>query len=232
MSGSSSSVTSRILAQVFPRVPDFYGMLNEQCVNASATMKAFVRFMETGAVEDGQKIREHEKKGDEIKARSMDILSQAFATPLDREDIYRAINSIDMILNYAKTTVREMEALQLGPDAHTLQMAQLLSDGVEALQRGYGKLSTHPAMGEEDAQQVRKAERNVEKVYRRAISELFRADEPIRMLEAREAGAEARAMLAIINMFKRRELYRHLSNAADQLAHAGDVLHDIIVQIS
>ena len=29
---------------------------------------------------------------------------------------------------------------------------------------------------------------------------------------------------------KRREIYRHLSDAADHIAHAGDILHDIIVK--
>jgi hypothetical protein len=33
-------------------------------------------------------------------------------------------------------------------------------------------------------------------------------------------------------MFKRREVYRHMSNAADRLEHAAGVLHDIVVQIA
>jgi hypothetical protein len=40
------------------------------------------------------------------------------------------------------------------------------------------------------------------------------------------------AMNDVISIFKRRELYRHLSNAGDRLAHAGDNLHDIVVKIS
>ena len=33
-------------------------------------------------------------------------------------------------------------------------------------------------------------------------------------------------------IMKRREVYRHLSNGADRLAHAGQTLHDIIVKIA
>ena len=39
-------------------------------------------------------------------------------------------------------------------------------------------------------------------------------------------------MFTVIEIFKRREIYRHLSNGAYGLARAGDRLHDIIVKIS
>ena len=51
------------------------------------------------------------------------------------------------------------------------------------------------------------------KAYRRGIAELFQGDD-------------------YINMFKRREIYRHLSNAADRVAAAGNTLHDIVVKIA
>ena len=39
-------------------------------------------------------------------------------------------------------------------------------------------------------------------------------------------------MMYVIEMFKYREIYRHLSNTADRLEHAGGVLRDIVVQIA
>ena len=58
----------------------------------------------------------------------------------------------------------------------------------------------------------RTAERRVEKAYRRAIADLFQGDD-------------------YINMFKRREIYRHLSNAADRMANCANTLHDIVVKM-
>lgn len=232
MSGSSTSFASKILANVFPRVPDFYGMINDQCDLCAQSMEALVEFMETNAPEKGVLVRELEKKGDEVKARNMGVLNQAFATPMDREDIYRAITSIDQIMNYAKTTIREMEVLKLAPDQYTLEMAQLLREGTDALKRGFHKLGVTPALAEQDAAAVSKSERNTEKAYRRAIAALFQADEQMQSLDKHEPGAESKAFARVVEMFKRRELYRHMSNTADQLAKAGDVLHDIVVQIS
>jgi hypothetical protein len=34
----------------------------------------------------------------------------------------------------------------------------------------------------------------------------------------------------VITRIKRREVYRHLSNAADRLAHAGEALRDISIK--
>lgn len=61
---------------------------------------------------------------------------------------------------------------------------------------------------------------------------LFNVEELVGKLDAAEPGSKARAMLAVVDMFKRREIYRHLSNGANRLARAADRLHNIIVKIS
>ncbi len=226
------ATTSRFLDRIFPRMPDFYGLINEQCDVVVEGMEALVAFMEDGSPEKAQRVRQIEKRGDELKARNLDILNRAFSTPMDREDIHRAIVSVDEILNYAKTTTREMEVLELKPDAYTLEMAVLLRDGAECLKEGYHKLSSDPLAAEEDSKRARKAERRTEKTYRRALAELFKVDDLVTMLEAHEKGAEARALLAVVRIFKYREIYRHMSNGADRVEHAGEVLHDIVVKIA
>jgi len=232
MSSRTDSVVTTLVNRVFPRMPDFYGLIEGQCELVVKAMDVFVEFMETGDPQTGLRVRALEKEGDELKAQHMDILNHAFATPMDREDIYRAIVTVDEILNYAKTTVREIEALEIRPDQHMAEMARLIRDGSIALRDGYAKLSTKPMEAEAYAVAARKAERNTEGVYRGALAELFNADEHIAALSRKTEGAEADAMLYVIEMFKRREVYRHLSNAADRLEHAGGVLRDIVVQIA
>jgi uncharacterized protein Yka (UPF0111/DUF47 family) len=232
MSGNPESVVTRIVDRVFPRMPDFYGLINAQCEQVCRSMEVFVKFLETGDMELGNEVRAMEKEGDELKARHMEILNRAFATPMDREDIYRAIVTIDEILNYAKTTVREVEALDIKPDAHMAEMARLIRDGSVELREGYRKLSSRPMDAEENAAAARKGERNTEKVYRAALAELFSADHLVDALRRKSDNAEVDAMKYVIDTFKRREIYRHLSNGADRLEHAASVLHDIIVQIA
>jgi uncharacterized protein Yka (UPF0111/DUF47 family) len=247
MSENSRSVVSKLVDRVFPRMPDFFGLVNEQCDIAVEAMVEFVAFMENGDPDKAQRVHDLEHQGDRLKARNIDILNKAFSTPIDREELYRAIISVDHLINYAKTTVVEMELLEVSPDRYTLEMAQLLEQGALALQQGFRKLSTDPAAAEVDANAARKAERNTEKIYRKALAELLDPDTYIKSNGAQSTSVRsitdllepygqhtepvAVAFAYVVETFKRREIYRHLSNASDRLARAGDVLHDIIVKI-
>jgi hypothetical protein len=203
----------KVVDRVFPKSADFFHLLTEQSVLVTQTVGVLVEFMETSNPELGLKIKQDEHDADMIKVRNIHTLNQAFSTPIDREDIYRAIADLDEIINYCKSTVNEMDILAVTPDHFTLEMAKLLKDGVDALANGFSKLGNNPASAEVDADTGRKAERKVERLYRKALAELFQGDD-------------------YINMFKRREIYRHLSNAADRMAHCANTLHDIVVKIS
>lgn len=233
MSSGSGNLVSRLVQRVFPRMPDFYGLMDDQCDLLVTAMEAFVDFMRTGNPETGELVANVlEKQGDELKRRNLRTLDSAFATPMDREEIYRAIEGIDHVLNYAKTTVREMQALGVAPDSHTLEMAIHLKEGSEALRAGFRKIATSPALAETDAAASRKAERHIEKSYRRALAELFEAESDHARLQEQGGGTGSEALRSMTEILKRREVYRHLSNAGDRLAHAGQTLHDIVVKIA
>jgi uncharacterized protein Yka (UPF0111/DUF47 family) len=232
MTGNKDSVLIRLKDRVFPRVPDFYSLLNDQCDNAVEAMEVFVQYMESGDEALASKVRALEKRGDELKERNTDLLNKSFSTPMDREDIYRAITTIDHIVNYAKTTTREIDVLKITPDKYMLELALLLREGTYALRQGYRKLTEQPGRADEDADAARKAERSSEKVYRKALGELFNEERYLEELGKHEEDTTVTAVTLVIEIFKHREIYRHLSNAADRLARAGEVLHDIVVKIS
>ena len=233
MTTESKSVVTRLVDRVLPRMPDFYGLMNDQCDLLVTAMEEFVEYMHSGDPAKGAHIADVlEKQGDELKRRNMVVLGDAFATPMDREEIYRAIEGIDHVLNYAKTTVREMEAFEVTPDSYTLEMAVHLKEGADALQAGFRKISTAPTEAEADTQAVRKAERQIEKTYRRAIAELLKAEEHHAKLMSDGGGTGSDALRCMTKIMGRREIYRHISNGGDRLARAGQTLHDIIVKIA
>jgi uncharacterized protein len=206
------SLLSRLLGRFFPKMPDFFGMLTEQCRQVCKTTGLLVEFMETANHDIGKQIRKDEHEADRVKIHNLHTLNEAFSTPIDREDLYRAIMDLDEVVNYCKTTVSEMEVLGLQPDKHCLEMAMHIKLGSDALLQGFGRLATSPGEAAADADAARKAERRVEKAYRRAIADLFQGDN-------------------YIHMFKQREIYRHLANAADRMAHCANTLHDIVVKM-
>ena len=209
----SPSIFRRLFDRVFPKMPDFFTLLTDQCQQVARTAGLLVEFMESGDPTTGQMIRRDEHEADKIKVHNLHTLNEAFSTPIDREDLYRAIIDLDEVVNYCKTTVSEMDVLGLKPDKQCLEMAMHIKLGSDALALGFSRLAKTPREAAADADAARKAERKVEKAYRRAIAELFQGDD-------------------YIHMFKRREIYRHLSNAADRMANCANTLHDIVVKMT
>ena len=112
MSGGGNNPLTKVVGRIFPKVPDFYSMLAEQSALAVTSADALVAYTETGDDAFAEQVRAIEHEGDTIKERSLRALDEAFSTPMDREDLYRAIQTIDHVMNYAKTTVREMQVLE------------------------------------------------------------------------------------------------------------------------
>ena len=174
-------------------------------------------------------MRALEKEGDRLRLRNLEVLNRAFATPIDRGAINEAVVTIDDVVNYAKTTVREIDILSVPPDEHVHGMALELLAGGRALRDGFRRLRDDPAGAAAAGAAVHKAERNVEKAYRQAVAELFSRDERDALLRSGDPDAVAEAFARLLDDLRRREVYRHLSNAADRLDAAGRALGDIVV---
>ena len=212
MNDERPSLLARLVQRIFPKTPDFFAMLAEEAQQVAHGTGLLVEFMQSGDPEIGRQIKQEEHEADRTKVRNLHALNEAFSTPIDREDLYRAIIELDEIANYCKTTVYEMDELGLKPDKYCLEMAMHIKLGTDALAHGFSKLAKEPARAEADANAARKAERKVEKSYRLALGQLFQGDD-------------------YLHMFKRREIYRHLSNAADRMANCANTLHDIVVKM-
>lgn len=245
---ADNTLWANLARRIFPRVPDFYALLGDQCNTVNQGVASLVSYMQTGDEQHARRVRELEHVGDRLKARNLNALHRAFSTPMDREDIFRAMTSVDNVLNYAKSTVREMAVLGVPPDEHTLAMAELLKRGTEALQQGFAFLEHNPDSAEREAFRAQKTERRTEKVYRTALAELFDAKHYLATLtdvqrtdagtlavlleplDSAQSSAVATGVAFVVEILKRREIYRHMSNAADRVAMAGEVLHDIVVK--
>jgi uncharacterized protein Yka (UPF0111/DUF47 family) len=207
-----NSLVARIFGRALPTVPDFFTMLAAQSAEVEKTVAQLVAFMETTDKAIEKQIHDDEHAADAVKVANIHILNEAFSTPMDREDIYRAIVDLDEIVNSCKSTVNEMAALEVSPDRYTLEMTRELLIGAAALRRGFAKLGKDTASSADDARIARKAEHAVNKVYRAGLVELFQGTD-------------------YINMFKRREIYRHLTIAGAHLSNCAGTLNDVVVKL-
>ena len=227
MNGSEEGLLRRLWHRVFPRVPDFTGLVAAQASLLEETLDELAAFL---AREEQDRATEVRACVDQAHAQAqahLDLLHRSFITRIDREDIYVLITRVDHIFDYATTSVREIELLELAADQWMTAMVERLREGTSALTAGLACFRERPEDSEPHAARTRQAEREVEELYRQALAELF-AEDAYRPGEGEESTAACVAFM--LDRMKRREVYRHLSNAADRLAHAGEALHDMSVK--
>ena len=203
--------------KLFQRKPDrFIQLLIKQAEFTVQGMDGLVDYMRTQTDESANRVRRSEKEADEVRRILVDDLNHTFVTPLDREDIFNLSRSIDDILDYAYSTVDEMEILHVKPNSYLQRMASLMRDAAEEIRLAMLRLNDHPNVANDHAVRAKALENRMEGVYREAIAALFQGPQDIEH---------------IVEMLKLREIYRHLSNAADRGDEAANVISDAVVKI-
>ena len=220
----------RLWWQIVPPMPDFYAMLEAQADNLRATVAALTDYLQTCDAELAVPVHSLVDSGHALRDHNLTILHRSFITPIDREDIYTLSMCLDHILDYVKNTVREVEVLQVAPDEWMHRMTEELTEGVASLALGLARFRAGRAADVAQTVQTREAERRIEDLYRDALAEMFQGSDYLSLTTAVEPPSITTCLEFVISRIKRREVYRHLSNAADRLARAGEALRDISIK--
>jgi uncharacterized protein Yka (UPF0111/DUF47 family) len=110
-----------------------------------------------------------------------------------------------------------MQVLHVTPNTYLVRMVSLLRDAAGEVHLAMLRLKDHPGVATDHAQRAKALENRVESVYREAIAALFEGPkEPEHIVE----------------MLKLREIYRHLSNAADRGDEAANIISDVVVKMT
>jgi len=193
----------------------FIKLIHDQAALTLEGLDALKTYMSTQDSAAARKLTEKEKEADEARRILIDELNRTFITPFDREDIFTLSRTIDDVLDYAYSTISEMEILKVKPTPFMQRMASLLRDAASEILLAVDRLEEHPGVANEHVQQAKALENRVEDVYREALADLF------------SGGADIKQ---VVKMLKCREVYRHLSNAADRGDEAANVIADIVVK--
>jgi predicted phosphate transport protein (TIGR00153 family) len=161
------------------------------------------------------KLTAKEKEADESRRILIDELNRTFITPYDREDIFALSRAVDDVLDYAYSTMTEIVIFKVEPTEYMVRICTLLRDASFELLKAADCLQDHPGVASEHAQRAKALENRVETVYREALADMFQETDDVKLL---------------VKFMKLREIYRHLSNAADRGDEAANVLADIIVK--
>jgi len=192
-------------------------LIREQASLTLEGLEALKAYLVSASPEASALLNTKEKAADEARRILIDELNKTFVTPFDREDIFALSRTIDDVLDYGYSTVSEMEILKVEPTSYMQRMASLLRDAAYELLMAVERLQDHPGVANDHAQRAKALENRVEDVYREAVADLFSGAEDIHH---------------VVQMLKLREVYRHLSNAADRGDEAANVIADIVVKLA
>ncbi len=195
----------------------FIKLIHDQAALTLEGMDALTQYLTTRDPAASTLLTTKEKEADEVRRIFIDELNRTFVTPFDREDLFALSRAIDDVIDYAYSTVSEMEILKVEPTSHMQRIASLLRDAAYELLLAVDRLENHPGVSSEHAQRAKALENRVEGVYREALADLFR---------------EVDDLQQVVRMLKMREVYRHLSNAADRGDEAANLIADIVVKIA
>lgn len=205
MSLEGSVSTAKRGRWFLPETPDVIGMLQQQAEVTASGMTAFAAWA-AGDASRADEVRAAEHECDDLRRQLVDAVREAFTTPLEPEDLFQLSRDLDKVINGAKDTVRESEAMQFPPDGAAAEMAVLLSEGVghirDAFNRLDGRRDRH-GLATEAADAAVKSQRHLERVYRRAMGELLDV-------------TDIRVVLGS------RELYRRLTAMSDDVVSVAD----------
>lgn len=168
-------------------------------------------YVHSPSEELGLRVEEAERKADELRRNLIEAINLTFVTPIDREDIFALSRAIDNMIDYANTTVEEMRLFQAPTNDHLRHMAEALYEGSKHITLAVESLRHMPNGMHEHIIRAKKSENRTEHLYREALVDLFKITD-------------------VVTILKMREIYRHLSNAADQGDEAADIISDILVK--
>ncbi len=201
------------------REDKFVGLLIEQTQITVEGLRLLEKWLSKSELKEKaiDQMRVKEIEADEVRRILIDELHYTFITPLDREDIFMISLYIDDIMDYCYTTVEEMQLLEIEADEHLIHMVKLTREATEELEMAFHRLFANPRVAGDHARRAKKIENEVEHLYRVAIGELF---------------TKAKDFSPLMVMLRQREVYRHVSNMADQADRAADILGMVVMKLT
>jgi len=191
-------------------------ILEEQ---AATLLKATSTLMELvsnydSMLEKNSIIKELEHQGDEITHKLFTIIDKTFVTPLDREDISELTSAIDEVLDHVDGFSERLILFKINkPTKYIKELAISLNSSANEINHAVGNIRKlkNPEHLLVHCRKISGFEHDGDRVYRKAIAELFETTDPIEII-------------------KLKELYETLEKALDCCADVADVIEDIALK--
>lgn len=190
----------------------FFAALEEQARIALDAVRAVMIYCDDPTEENGDRVKELENDGDEVRKELINTINKTFITPIDREDLFQLSLDIDDITDYMLTTITDMEIYGIKPDSYVRKMILELEEMTAYLYEAVKLLEFSREEANHPALRAKKLENIVNTSYHNALANLYESDD-------------------IKKILKYREIYNHLNNASDRGDEAANSIMNISVKL-
>lgn len=197
-----------------PKQNNFFEILNELAESVLEAGKMLDEMMDKqdNFAEYSHKIHFIENRCDDLTHQVISDLNDTFITPIDREDIFGLVNSMDDIVDTIDTIASRMSMyklkskLQFGPQLTDILLIQtdVLFDVVKNLQ--------NPKQTTEKIVQVKTLETEGDIVFKDALLDLFENEKDV------------------VELIKKKEILEIIERAVDKCQNAATVIEGILIK--
>lgn len=197
-----------------PKEQDYFRLFSELATNLDEAAQLLVKFMEDygNAKSFGATILEHEHVGDKILHDIVKRLNTSFITPLDREDIYDLVATMDEVLDNIEAATDAMVLYRVeAPTEFAVRQSKVIARAASVLHQLIDDLEKRTDLMERIIS-VNSLENEGDRIVRAAIAALFDDD-----MDAKD-------------VIKWKDIYELLEAAIDECEHVANVIESIVLK--
>jgi hypothetical protein len=199
---------------LIPKEQDYFRMFQELAANLDAAAQLLVRFMDEGTSKSiAASILEHEHVGDKIVHDIVKRLNKSFITPIDREDIYDLVATMDEVLDNIEAAADNMMLYRIGaPTPQAVAQAHVIAAATPILRECMDRLEKPTKDLEDRIIAVNSLENDGDRILREATAQLFDGD------------------MKCTDIIKWKDIYGMLEAAIDECEHVANVIESIVLK--
>ena len=206
------------MERILPRKSEFFALFSRHaklCVDGARLLRELLR--DPSNARDGyERIHALEHEADRVAQETMETLHKTFITPIERTDIHALASRLDDIMDHIEATAQRVWLYEIDkPTPEVLEMGDNLVRATEALRAAVDALGVRI---DESLRllcaAVKAAEKENDRVLRRATARLFKEE------------TDARALI------KWKEIYDDVERAVDCCEDVANVIEGVVLENS
>jgi len=209
-----------LFSKFTPKERKFFPLLKELVDVIKASSDIMLEMTEKGNIENSaeyyKRIKEFERKGDDLCNKVFDELNNTFITPFDREDIHHLANKLDDVTDYINSAAKRIYLYKPQEiPAGSRELVLLIKEAADQIENAVKELDVLKKRRKKISEycfQLNVIENKADDVYENFLIQLF---------DKQHNGVE---------LIKQKEIMFELEKATDVAEEVGKIIKTIIVK--